>query len=90
VRVQYSPILDNSNLYSVHLDDCTQTYHFFNYQLLTHVQHSKVSLLIVWPDTNLVLIAGTKHKLKRRVEQTVLPSQVVESTRQGVKNVLFV
>ncbi|XP_065916477.1 TBC1 domain family member 13-like [Dysidea avara] len=30
---------------------------------------------------------GTKHKLKRRVEQTVLPSQVVESTRQGVKNV---
>ena len=27
------------------------------------------------------------HALKGRVEQTILPSQVVESTRIGIKNV---
>ena len=27
------------------------------------------------------------HTLKGRVEQTILPSQIVESTRQGIRNV---
>jgi len=37
-----------------------------------------------------VLFVGTKHKLKRRVEQTILPSQIVESTRLGSVRSLYV
>ena len=66
------------------------TCHSFSYQHLTLVEISKVLILVGY----LVLIRwaliGTvtgMHALTKRIEQTILPSQIVQSTRQGIKNV---